>query len=105
MKYYGSIGFSVTKENPPESGIWTETIVERKYCGDILRLSKSLQGNDQVNDDISISNEISILSDPFANENYFSMKYLEFRGAKWKIRNIEIQYPRLLLTLGGLYNG
>ncbi|MCM1224006.1 MAG: hypothetical protein NC548_57095, partial [Lachnospiraceae bacterium] len=56
------------------------------------------------NDDISIANEISIVADPFANENFYSMRYVVFRGAKWKISNVEVQYPRLILTIGGVYN-
>lgn len=101
-KFFGKICYSVTEEVAP--GVWEEKITEKNYCGDLLRNSRRLQQSSNLNDDINIANEISIISDPFAFENFHSMKYVEFMGAKWKISNIEVQYPRLILTLGGLYN-
>ena len=86
-------------------GVWTEKITEREYFGDVIRNSRRLQNSGNLNDDVTISNEISILSDPYAINNFHSMRYVEFMGAKWKVSDIEVQYPRLLLTLGGLYNG
>lgn len=101
-KWCGQIGFAETKETSP--GIWEEDIIERKYRGDLIRNSRRLQSSDKVNDNINISNQISIVADPYANENFYSMRYACFRGTKWKITDIEVQYPRLLLTLGGVYN-
>lgn len=101
-KFYGLIGFAVTEETSP--GIWEEKITERAYYGDILRHSYRLQSSENLNDNIVISNEISIVSDPFAYNNYFSIRYVEFMGAKWKVSNVEVSYPRLNLTLGEIYN-
>lgn len=102
-KFFGPIGFATTVETRP--GVWTEKIVERNYRGDVIRNSRRLQTTDQVNDDINISNEISIVADPFANGNFHSMRYIGFMGAKWKISSVEVKYPRLILTLGGVWNG
>lgn len=102
-KYYGVIGYAETVETKP--GVWEERIVERKYTGDIISNNRRLQSSDQVNDNIVISNTISILSDPYANQNFHNLRYAEFMGAKWKISNVDVEYPRLKLTLGGLYNG
>ena len=102
-KFYGSIGYAETVETKP--GVWVEQITERKYYGDITRNARRLQTSGQLNDDINVSNEISIVADPFANQNFHLMRYVEFMGAKWKISNVEVQYPRLILTIGGLYNG
>ena len=102
-KFYGNIGYAISKETTP--GVWIEDIVERQYFGDIYRNTRKLQSGNQVNDSIDISNEISILSDPFANENFHSMRYVTYMGAKWKVSSVEVRYPRLILTVGGLYNG
>ena len=102
-KFYGAIGYAKTVETMP--GVWTEQIIERDYYGDVIRNSRRLQSSDKVNDDINISNQISIVADPYTINNFHSMRYAEFMGAKWKISDVEVQYPRLLLTLGGLYNG
>ena len=102
-KFYGTIGFAETVETAP--GVWTENIVNYNYFGDIIRNARRLQSSDQLNDDINISNEISIVADPYANKNFHSMRYVEFMGAKWKITNVEVRYPRLILTVGGVYNG
>ena len=101
-KFYGEIGYVETIETEP--GIWVENIIKRNYYGDLIRNTRSLVSSGNVNDNINISNEISILADPYANEHFHSMRYVEFMGAKWKITNVEVKYPRLILTIGGLYN-
>ena len=102
-KWFGKIGYAVTSETRP--GIWEEVIVERNYYGDMIRNSRRLQAASQVNDDININNELSIISDPYAMNSFHAMRYAEFMVTKWKITNVEVQYPRLILSLGGLYNG
>lgn len=102
-KYYGKIGYAETAETTP--GVWKEQIVERDYYGDLIRNMRRLQSSDKVNDDINVSNELSIVADPYAMNNFHSMRYAEFMGAKWKVSSVEVQHPRLILTLGGLYNG
>lgn len=102
-KYYGAIGFAEQVETVP--GVWEEQIVPHYYAGDLTRNIRKLQNSENLNDNINISNQISIVADPYANENFFSMRYAEFRGAKWKITDVEVQYPRLILSIGGLYNG
>lgn len=101
-KFCGIIGYALTVETEP--GIYVEKIIENQYFGDVIRNSRRLQERSKVNDDINISNQISIIADPFANNNFHAMRYVEFMGAKWKITDVEVQYPRLLLTIGGLYN-
>ena len=102
-KFYGKIGYANTVETKP--GVYEEQIVERSYYGDLNRNTRRLQSADQVNDDINISNEISIVADPYATNNFHTMRYAVFMGTKWKISNVEVSYPRLILTLGGVYNG
>lgn len=101
-KWFGVIGFAETVETKP--GVWKEQITEREYYGDMNRNTRRLQSTDQINDNINISNELSIVADPFANENFHSIRYVEYMGAKWKISDVEVQYPRLRLTIGGVYN-
>lgn len=102
MKWYGSIGFAELKETTP--GVWTPEITERNYRGDLVRNTRRLQSTDQVNDDININNQISIVADPYANMKFHTIKYATFMGTKWKVSDIEVQYPRLILSLGGVYN-
>ena len=102
-KFYGVIGYAVTKETAP--GVWTEEIAEQSYYGDLTRNMRRLQDSGDLNDDINVANEISIVADPYANAYFHSMRYVAFMGAKWKISKVEVQYPRLILTLGGVYNG
>ena len=102
-KYYGSIGFAKQEETRP--GVWKEMITERKYFGEEVRNFRRLQPSGNVNDNINISVTLSVVSDPYANEHMYDMRYATYQGAKWKITDVEPQYPRLILTLGGLYNG
>ena len=101
-KFYGAVGYAKTVEISP--GVSVEQITERNYYGDVIRNTRRLQGADKVNDDINISNEISIVADPYANDHFYAIRYVVFQGAKWKVSNVDVQYPRLILSLGGLYN-
>lgn len=102
-KFYGAIGFAETVETDP--GIWEEKIVEHSYSGDVIRNIRNLQTpTESVNDNINVSNEISIVADPYANQNMYAMRYIVFQGVKWKISSVNVNYPRLILTIGGLYN-
>ena len=101
-KYYGEIGFSITSETVP--GVWTEEITTRNYPGDVIRNSYRWQNSGNLNDDINISNRISIIMDQFAVENVGNMRYATYMNSKWKITDVEVEYPRLILTLGGVYN-
>lgn len=102
-KFFGPIGFAETVEIEP--GVWEEQITERSYYCELTRNAFVPQPSDSVNDNIRVSNEISIVADPYAEQNFHSMRYVKFEGAKWKISNVEVQYPRLKLTIGGVYNG
>lgn len=101
-KFYGTIGFAETVQTTP--GVWKEQITERNYYCELLRNRRVSQSSDQVNDSFNVANEISIISDPYVDDNIRSMRYVEFMGAKWKVSNIDVRPPRLILTLGGLYN-
>ena len=102
-KWFGKIGYAVTEETTP--GVWVEQITEHTYYGDIIRNTRRLQTSGKLNDDINVSNEISIVADPFARDNFHAMRYIEFMGTRWKVSSVEVQYPRLILSLGGVYNG
>lgn len=101
-KFYGNIGYSGMIETEP--GIWDESIIEKPYYGDLVRNNSRYQNSGEVNDNIILSNNISVVADPYARENFSHIRYVEFMGAKWKVTNAEVQYPRIILTIGGLYN-
>lgn len=103
-KWFGKVGYAVTEETEP--GIWEEVITEREYYGDITTDRWKRQNSGEVNDNINLSNVISIVADTFAYQNCSNMIYVEIMGAKWKISDIDVsQRPRLILTVGGVYNG
>lgn len=101
--YYGKIGFVETVETSPS--VWTEQVKEYPYSGRILSNSKSWATRDQENDDLRINVKLSIIADPYAREHFFAIRYVCWNGAKWKVTSVEPKFPRLLLTLGEVYNG
>lgn len=101
-KWYGTIGFAINTEVRP--GVWKDIIIKRQYYGDTSNTVGRPQSAEQVNDHIKINNTISIVADPFARENFYSMKYATFEGIRWKISAVEVQYPRLVLSIGEVYN-
>lgn len=108
MKFYGKVGYLLepVEEEGEREGNWVDKIEERNYYGDVLRNTRRWEGNsDSINDDLKLNNTISILADGFAYENCGRMKYVNWMGTLWKITNVEIQRPRLILMIGGVYNG
>lgn len=103
MKFYGPVGFVEVVEKRP--GVKTTEPVEYCYAGDVLRRSIRYQAGESVNDTITPSQQISILADPYARSHVGSMKYVKWMGTPWKISEVSVEYPRLILTLGGAYNG
>lgn len=103
-KFFGPIGFAIPTE--ARQGVWKDRIEEHYYRGDVTRLSSRWSASsDSTNDDITLNHQISIVADPFARDHLHTMKYVGYMGANWKITNIEVQYPRLMLTIGGVYSG
>lgn len=103
-KYYGRIGFVDTEETAP--GVYEPKVVaERNYYGDILSNNRRWDNAQQLNDNLNISNRISIVSDPYAITNFHAIRYCEFMGHLWDVSSVEVQYPRLILSIGGVYNG
>lgn len=103
MKWAGLIGYGKTAEAKP--GVWQDVITERYYFGDILENNRLAQTAGQVNDNININNTFSIVADSYATQHIGEMRYLTYGGTKWKITNVKVMYPRLQLSVGGVYNG
>ena len=104
MKFYGKVGFMETLEKAP--GVYEEVVVERPYYGDVLRVSRRYSSSsDKLNDDLDINNEISIVADAYAYQNFHQLRYVEWMGAKWKVSSVTVERPRLTLSVGGVYNG
>lgn len=101
-RYHGYVGYAIDVEAYP--GVWEERISEHEYFGDVLKNRINMQQGSVVNAKITISNSISIIADPFAFEHVYAMRYVTYLGKKWSIVNVSIERPRLILTLGGLYN-
>lgn len=102
-KFYGIIGYLKTEETKP--GVWEPVVIEKKYSGEFVRKTTRWQNGTKVNDDIVISSSLSIVADSYALKNKHLMKYAMINDVAWEITSIEPQYPRLILELGGVYNG
>jgi hypothetical protein len=102
-RFHGRVGYGETVETAP--GVWEDQIVERSYYGDVIRNARSLQEGENLNFDLSVRNSISIVADAYANNHFFSIRYVEWAGALWTVQSVEVQSPRLLLRLGEVYNG
>lgn len=102
-RFFGTVGYSETTETTP--GVWTEVVTERQYYGDITRNTRRWERGEHLNDDIDINNMIEIVADAYAYDHFFAIKYVKWMGALWRVTNVEVQRPRLILTVGGVYNG
>ena len=104
-RFYGAVGYGDSVEEPALSGIWIDTITEYSYYGDVIRNTRKLDKGETLNEDISVGNSISILADQYAIEHFFAIRYVNWAGVLWTVTNVEVRSPRLVLSLGSVYNG
>jgi len=102
-KCSGVIGYALAGETQP--GVWTEGITEKVYYGDVVRDSRRIVDQGEINGSININNNISVVSNKFMLDNLAFMRYISFAKSKWEISSVDIKPPRIVITLGGLYNG
>lgn len=102
-KFCGIIGYADIQET--SLGVYGEVFSRRKAYGDVIRNNRKLENGVGLNDDLALNNQISIIADAYAVKHFFSIRYVEWMGANWKVTNVEVQPPRLILTIGGVYNG
>ena len=103
-KWHGKVGYSETVETAP--GVWTPLVTVHEYDGDVIKgNTRWSENSESTNNNLTVNSQISIVADPFAIEKFYSMKWVEFMGTKWKISTVEPQFPRLILSLGGVWNG
>lgn len=102
-RFFGTVGYIETVED--DYGVTRPQETERQYYGDVLDLSTRWQTTEHLNDDIAVSHRISILADPYAYQNFPCIRYVEWMGTRWEVKSVKAEYPRLILTLGGVYNG
>ncbi len=100
-KFYGIVGYAEMQETRP--GVWTEVLMERRYQGDVIRNTRRWEAGEHLNDNLRINNMISIVSDPWLDENGYKIRYAQWGGTFWKITNVEYARPRILLTMGEVY--
>lgn len=104
--FYGPIGFVDTVEDPIGSGIWVEIPIERNYRGEVSKYGKRWEnGSQQVNPNLTISNTISIVADPFLSNHIYAIRYIKWLGGYWEISSVDVESPKLILNIGGVYNG
>lgn len=107
MKYFGKIGFvEYVEEDPLDApGVYVECITEREYYGDLTRMINNSQpASEKVTDDLKLNNQLSVLLDPYALDNFSNIRYVTFLNSKWEVSAVEVQYPRLIISFGGLYH-
>lgn len=102
-RFYGKVGYAVPTN--PVPGVWSDEITERAYYGDVLNDVRSLSASEKVNDDVRMQTRISIVADKYALGNYLQIKYVEWAGSLWTVTSVDAERPRLVLSLGGVYDG
>lgn len=104
-KFVGAIGYGEEKETPANSGVYILDIVEKKVVGDLIRNARKLEDGESVNPDMTLQNSVSILADPYAMNHFFAIRYIKWSGSYWFVTNVQVDRPRLILRMGGVYNG
>jgi hypothetical protein len=104
-RFFGEVGYGDSVETPINSGVWVDVITEFPYQGDVIRNTRKLEEGESVNADITVGNSISVVADEYAFEHFFKIKYVRWAGVLWTVTMVEVRSPRLILSLGSVYNG
>lgn len=104
-RFHGIVGFGEPVEDPPNSGVWVDEIEEYPYFGDEIRNVRRLEEADKLNNDIKINNSISIVANQYAFQHFHKIKYVSWMGTLWTVTSVEVRSPRLILSIGEVYNG
>lgn len=103
-KFHGKVGFGAASVNKG-GGVWEVDIVEKLFYGDHIRNGRRLDTDNSVNGTLTRSDRIEIMASPFAYANAELIRYVELRGVLWEVTTVSEERPRLVLQLGGKYNG
>lgn len=104
-RFFGEVGYAISSETPPGSGVWEDEMFAFPYKGDVIRNTRKLESGETLNSDISVGNSISVIADQYAILHFFDIRYVSWAGALWTVTTVEVRTPRLILTLGSVYNG
>ena len=104
-RFYDVVGYGESVETPLGSGVWVDVITEVPYYGDVIRNTRKLEPGESLNDDIVVSNSISIVADDYAIKHFSKIKYVRWAGTLWTVSSVEVKSPRLIMSLGSVYNG
>lgn len=102
-KFHGVIGYGENVET--SRGVWEDIVIEHEAYGDVKRNTRKLQEGEYLNNDLSVGNSIEIVADAYAREHFFAIRYVQWAGVLWTVSEVVEEHPRLLLRLGGVYNG
>lgn len=100
-RFSGKLGFVITHET--EEGVWLENVVELQVKGTIRSLYVRNDNSASANTNLRLTNEISILMDTKIETYLETLKYVVWKGSKWEVQSIGVNYPRMTINLGGLY--
>jgi hypothetical protein len=104
-RFRGEVGYGNTIETPPDSGVWVDDMTEKAYYGDVIRSTRKAEPGESLNDDLVVTNSISIVADQYAIDHFFKIKYVRWMNVLWTVKTVEVKSPRLVLNLGSIYNG
>lgn len=104
-RYYGAIGYGESAEVPASSGVWKDVITEYSYYGDVIRNTAKREHGEGLNANVGVGNSISVVADQYAIDHVQAIRYIRWDGALWTVTNVDVQPPRLIISLGEVYNG
>lgn len=102
-RFAGLVGYVTQEETSP--GIWSSVEKSVMMKGELIRQSSNNRDAGKVNSDITLNHRVSLMGDSYSFDNYYNIKWVMVDKVKWEVSSIEIQRPRLILAIGGLWNG
>lgn len=101
-RYSGLVGYVTQEETVP--GVWSPVENPRTMKGEIIRQSSTNPDHGKINSDISLNHRVSLWGDAYAFDSYYAIKWIQIDGRKWEVTSVEIKRPRIIVTVGGLWN-
>lgn len=96
------VGFQHFRETA--HSVYRDDQVVRSYPAFVNRVMvRPVVQDDSSVEDVQLSNQVSFLTDWYSTEYIDNIRFVKWRGNRFRVRSVTWQYPRIVLEIGAPY--
>jgi len=96
------VGFQHFRETA--HSVYRDDQVVRSYPAFVNRVMvRPVVQDDSSVEDVQLSNQVSFLTDWYSTKYIDNIRFVKWRGNRFRVRSVTWQYPRIVLDIGAPY--